>query len=199
MTTIVVVDYDPNWPNIFDALRERIWPVLSGCATSIEHVGSTAVPGLAAKPIIDMTVVVPASDDVPVAISHLAELGYTHQGNLGVEGREAFRTPGAMPRHHLYLCASGSLALRNHLAVREHLRGYPDVAKEYGDLKKRLAAQFPADIDAYVAGKTDLLVRILADAGFHADELAAIERINRRNSSGSTPGPARPPAPDRPA
>ncbi|HEX7137113.1 MAG TPA: GrpB family protein [Vicinamibacterales bacterium] len=181
MKTIVVVEYDSNWPTIFEQLRMRIWPAVPDCASSIEHVGSTSVPGLAAKPIIDVTVVVPTGADVAGGISRLAALGYVHQGNLGVEGREAFRAPGSTPRHHLYLCPSDSLALRNHLVVREYLRTHPEVAKQYGDLKRRLAEQFPADIDGYVAGKTDLIIRMLAAAGFRSDELESIQRINRRS------------------
>jgi GrpB-like predicted nucleotidyltransferase (UPF0157 family) len=182
MRTIAVDDYDPRWPGVFDQLRTRIWPALSDCAASIEHVGSTAVPGLAAKPIIDLTVVVPAAADVPIAITRLASLGYVHQGNLGVEGREAFEAPAPTPRHHLYLCPSDSLALRNHLAVRDYLRAHPDVAERYGDLKKQLARQHSDNIDAYVAGKTDFIVRILTAQGFRSGELDAIQRVNRRHA-----------------
>jgi GrpB-like predicted nucleotidyltransferase (UPF0157 family) len=180
MNTIVVVEYDPDWPRVFEEIRLVIWPAVSDLATSVEHVGSTSVPGLAAKPVIDITVVVPRVTDVPAAINRLAALGYVHRGNLGVEGREAFQAPDSMPRRHLYLCPSDSLALRNHLVVREHLRAHPEVARQYGELKKRLAAQYPGDIDRYTEGKTDAIVRILDAAGFRADELETIERINRR-------------------
>ena len=87
---VVVVDYDPAWPDRFEQLRARIWPAVADVALGIEHVGSTAVPGLAAKPIIDMTVVVPSRPDVTVTIDRLATLGYRHRGNLGIEDREAF-------------------------------------------------------------------------------------------------------------
>jgi GrpB-like predicted nucleotidyltransferase (UPF0157 family) len=180
MNTIVVVEYDPNWPTVFEQIRLGIWPAVSDLATSVEHVGSTSVPGLAAKPVIDISVVVPRATDAPAAINRLAALGYVHRGNLGVEGREAFQAPDSMPRRHLYLCPSDSLALRNHLVVRDHLRAHPDVARQYGELKKRLAAQYPEDIDKYTEGKTDAIVRILEAAGFRADELETIERINRR-------------------
>ncbi len=178
--TIRVVDYDPRWPEIFEELRSRIWPVVRDVATTVEHVGSTSVPGLAAKPIIDMSVVVPAEADIPPAIQRLSTLGYAHQGNLGVEGREAFSTPAELPPHNLYLCPSDSLALANHLAVRNYLRAHPEVAREYGELKKRLANEFANDIDGYVDGKTDMVLRILRMTRFQLDELEAIERINRR-------------------
>ena len=78
----VVVDYDEEWPRRFEKLRARIWPVVPDVAIRIEHVGSTSVPGLAAKPIIDMTVVVGGRTDVPLTITRLATLGYRHRGNL---------------------------------------------------------------------------------------------------------------------
>ena len=180
MKAVLVVDYDPGWADIFEQLRSRTWPGVCDVATSIEHVGSTAVPGLAAKPIVDMSVVVPTEGDVPVGIERLASLGYRHQGNLGVEGREAFTAPTDLPTHNMYLCPSASLALRNHLAVRAYLRTHPNAAGEYGALKQHLASRFIHDIDGYVAGKTEAILKILRLAGFQSDELEKIERINRR-------------------
>ena len=178
--SIVVVDYDPHWVTTFEQLRLKIWPAVADVAMSVEHVGSTSVPGLAAKPIIDMSVVVPNAADVAMAIRRLAALGYVHQGNLGVEGREAFHAPGSSPLHHLYLCTSDSLALRNHLVLRDYLRVHPEIARQYGALKKRLTGQYPEDIDAYTEGKTEVILTILSEAGLRADELDAIEGINRR-------------------
>jgi GrpB-like predicted nucleotidyltransferase (UPF0157 family) len=180
MKTIVVVDYDVGWPAVFEQLRSHIWPAVRGFAATIEHVGSTSVPGLAAKPIIDISVVVPIEADVPAGIKALATLGYVHRGNLGVDGREAFTAPGSSPAHHLYLCPSGSPALANHLALRDYLRAHPEVALDYGELKRQLASQFAHDIDGYINGKTDMLLRILRMAGLRSDELETIERINRR-------------------
>ena len=183
MSPIVVVPYDPGWPGAFEQLRGSIWPAVSDLATSIEHVGSTSVPGLIAKPVIDISIVVPAAGDVFVAIDRLAGLGYVHSGNLGVEGREAFQSPHQSPRHHLYLCPRGSLALRNHLVVRDHLRTHPEDAARYGALKLRLAQQCADDIAGYTEGKTEAILRILETAGFRSDELDTIGRINRRASS----------------
>jgi GrpB-like predicted nucleotidyltransferase (UPF0157 family) len=177
---VEVVDYDDVWPSHFEELRARIWPAVSGVAVAIEHVGSTSVPGLAAKPIIDIDVIVPhAPSSVDAVIESLAKLGSEHQGDLGVAGREAFRNSprGSLP-HHLYACVEGCAALRNHLIVRDRLRASPDLAREYGDLKKQLAREFPSDIDAYIAGKTELLCRILAASGMSADGLEKIRRVN---------------------
>jgi len=145
--TIEVVDYDPAWPGLFEQLRSRVWPAVQDCAIAVEHVGSTSVPGLAAKPVIDITVIVVSDTDVPLAIERLATVGYVHQGDLGVEGREAFASPPMLPAHHLYLCPRQSLALMNHLTLRNYLRTHAEAAREYGDLKKRLASQFRHDID----------------------------------------------------
>jgi GrpB-like predicted nucleotidyltransferase (UPF0157 family) len=184
MRRIVVVDYNPAWPATFDDLRARVWPVVGDFALAIEHLGSTSVPGLAAKPIIDMTVVVSSADDIPRAIERLAPLGYVHRGDLGIESREAFRSPGELPAHHLYVCPAGTLGLLNPLAVRDYLRVHPDVARAYGDLKKSLALDFPNDIDSYVDGKTDLILGILGEVGFSSDQLQAIERMNRKPAAG---------------
>jgi len=178
MRRVVVVDYDPEWPEIFEALRARVWEAVGDFAAGIDHIGSTSVPGLAAKPIIDMSVVVGSSEYVPLAIERLAGLGYVHRGNLGIEGREAFSNPPGLPAHHLYLCPSGSLGLINPLKLRDYLRVHPEAAAAYGALKKSLASKFPEDIDSYVSGKTDFILKILREIGFSADQLDAIARAN---------------------
>lgn len=179
MTEISVVDYDPDWPRIFESLRAAIWEVVADIAISIEHIGSTAVPGLAAKPVIDIDVVVPQSE-ISVGIERLSSLGYAYRGGLGVPQREAFRRPPGSPPHHLYLCPPSSPALANHLAIRDYLRANPEEAHAYGELKKRLALEFAHDRDGYVEAKTGFLVAILRRVGFSGDALAGIERINRR-------------------
>jgi len=178
--TVVVVDYDEEWPRRFDDLRARMWPIVADVAVRIEHVGSTSVPGLAAKPIIDITVVVAGRGDVLPTIERLATLGYRHRGNLGIDDREAFDHGSGLPRHNLYVCPEGTSGLVNQLAVREYLRAHPDVACRYGELKKRLASRFPHDVDSYVFGKTDFILDVLRHAGLTEEQVASIERVNRR-------------------
>ena len=178
MPLIVVVDYDPAWPRVFDVLAARIRPAIADIVLAIEHVGSTAVPGLAAKPIVDLDVVV-SPGQIATAIDRLAAIGYTHKGDLGVPGREAFAQPPDTPRHHLYVCPTGSTALANHLAVRDHLRGHPADAREYADLKIRLAETFADDVDGYVEGKSAFILDVLRRSGFDTDTLRDIEDINR--------------------
>lgn len=180
MQTVVVVDYDPMWPEIFEQLRAHVWSVLHDVALTIEHVGSTSVPGLAAKPIIDMSVIVASKREVPLVIARLATLGYEHLGNRGIEDREAFCHPEGLPAHHLYVCPQGSLAVRNHLAVRDYLRTHPETAQEYGELKKRLSQEYSNDIESYVDGKTNLMLGVLREQGVAEEQLVEIERANRK-------------------
>jgi GrpB-like predicted nucleotidyltransferase (UPF0157 family) len=105
---VVIVDYDPSWPATFEQLRDRLAATLGRLAVAIEHVGSTAVPGLAAKPIIDLDVVIADRIDLPAVIQRLRTLGYLHEGDLGVPGREAFTTPAGAPR---ITCTSARPAL----------------------------------------------------------------------------------------
>ena len=178
---VIVVDYDPAWPAMFEQLHARIWPAISDVATSLEHVGSTAVPGLAAKPVIDMTIVVPTAEAMATVIARLATIGYRHCGDLGIPGREMFARPAdASVAHHLYACVADNPALRNHLTLRDHLRRDPSAAQAYGVLKRQLAARFPRDIDAYIEGKTDFILAILAGGDFSQEQLGAIRLANER-------------------
>lgn len=176
---ITVVDYDPRWPVRFAELRDRLWAVVDGHAAAIEHVGSTAVPGLAAKPIIDLDIVVDSPAMLPLVIRRLDTIGYRHQGDRGIPGREAFRSPEGSVAHHLYLCPRDALALRNHLAVRDHLRADAESARQYGELKQRLAAAHRSDSDGYTTAKTGFLLAILKAQGFPVEALATIGAINR--------------------
>jgi GrpB-like predicted nucleotidyltransferase (UPF0157 family) len=162
--TIIVTEYDPGWPAAFEALRARAAGVLGELAVAIEHVGSTSVPGLAAKPIIDIDVVVRSPDEIPAAIEALATIGYSHLGDLGIAGREAFRQPPGPPEHHLYVCPLGGRELPRHLAFRDYLRAHPEAADVYAALKRAAALRFSNDIDGYVAAKTEFIEGILSRA-----------------------------------
>jgi GrpB-like predicted nucleotidyltransferase (UPF0157 family) len=175
---VLVVDYDPSWPEVFEALRRPVWAAVRDVALSVEHVGSTAVPGLAAKPVIDIDVVVASRNKVKEAIWRLGALGYVHRGNLGVEDREAFKSPAGLPAHHLYVCLQGSAALANHRALRDFLRREPVAAAEYGRIKKQLAAEFPGDMDSYIARKTAYILTVLRDAELPDSVLQTIRDAN---------------------
>ena len=145
-------------------LRGRVAPALGEIAAAIEHVGSTAVPGLAAKPVIDIDVLLAANDAMPNAIARLAAIGYEHEGDLGVAGREAFRHAPDLPVHHLYVCTPDCAEYRRHIAFRDWLRAHPDDAKAYGALKFRLAEQFRFDRNGYGIAKTEFVEHILRQA-----------------------------------
>lgn len=176
------MDYDPDWPNLFVRLRDRIWPHVSDFAARIEHVGSTSVPGLAAKPVIDVDIVVASRREIPLAVSRLANLGYTHLGNLGIEDREAFDTPSWGLAHNLYACPCESVALQNHIALRDHLRGHPSDVAAYSALKKELARKFSHDIASYVEAKSDFILSVLTRCGFTPDCIDSIRRTNRKSA-----------------
>ena len=144
---------------------------------AIEHVGSTAVEGLAAKPVIDVDIVV-ASQHVGAAGDALRSIGFRALGEQGIEGRWAFRQPEELPATNTYVVAEGSLALRNHLAVRNTLRADAGLRARYAQLKRQLASS-SADTSAYVEGKSTLLRQILEQAGLGDDELSVVERANR--------------------
>ena len=161
---IVIEDYDPHWPEQFEVLRAQIAPVLGPLAAAIEHVGSTAVPGLAAKPIIDIDVLLRSAADLPEAITRLATLGYQHRGDLGVPGRDVFRPPANNLPHHLYVCVPEYLECARHLAFRNHLRMHPEDARAYERLKRALAVEFRNHREAYNQAKTQFVESILRRA-----------------------------------
>lgn len=175
---IVVDDYNPEWVSWFERIRNRLQSAMELIPLRIEHVGSTSVPGLAAKPIIDVDIVMPSIDLLPEIIDQLAALGYTHQGDLGIVGREAFRQPlDGLPPHHLYACAHDSSALADHIDLRNYLRSHPDAVIEYGELKKKLAVQYPHDINAYLDEKAPFIEQHLSKARKHQDELCDNQHI----------------------
>lgn len=164
---IVVVEYDPDWVLIFEQIRDFVLPAVNDLVIGIEHVGSTSVPGLAAKPIVDVDVVVDNHEDVRIAVRRLTVLGYVHEGDLGVTGREAFVPPKSMIWHHLYIVPVDNLEYKRHILVRDYLKRHPGEAKQYGDLKLELAERFRNDRSAYSDGKSEFITRILQCAGWN--------------------------------
>ena len=159
---IVIADYDAGWPALFERLAQPVREAVAELGARVEHVGSTAVPGLAAKPVIDMDVVVPSAADLSETIERLRALGYIYQGDKGVEGREAFLWPPGAPVHHLYVVVDGSRPYREHVCFRDHLRAHPEAVQEYAALKRGLANRHGADRLGYTDAKTVFVVRALA-------------------------------------
>ena len=160
----VVVPYDLRWPAVFAALRIRADGALVGIDHEIVHVGSTAVPGLDAKPTIDMDVVVYAADAVGLAVEALALAGWQPEGDLGIAGREALEPPVDAPYHHLYVVVADSQAHLDHIDLRDFLRTHPVQAAVYGELKHRLSGLLRTDRAAYADGKAELVTELLRQA-----------------------------------
>ena len=163
---IVVADHDPAWAEWFEQLRARIWPAIEAHALRIDHVGSTAVPGLAAKPIIDMDIVVTDESMNRPVIEALRPLGYQWRGDLGVEGRQVLKHIGHddLPLHHLYLVVDQSPAHQDHVLLRDLLRQDPEARERYASLKRQNVEVAGGDMDVYVAAKHDLVQELLARA-----------------------------------
>ena len=158
---VIVLPYDEKWKQDFIEIKNEIEAALGTIAISIEHVGSTSVEGLAAKPIIDIDVVV-GKNDVQAAIDALGTIGYIHEGNLGIEGREAFAYEGKehLRTHHLYVCPEDSEELKRHLAFRDYLRTHKDAARKYSEVKLEAARLYPDDIEKYIEYKSPIIEEI---------------------------------------
>lgn len=176
---IVVIPYSPKWPEQFQQLKDRIWPAVKDIAKSIEHVGSTSVEGLSAKPIIDLDIVVENEVNLKKVISAVEDLGYVHRGDLGIKGREAFKSIDSTISHHLYACIEENTALQNHLILRDHLRTSEKDRKLYSELKMKLAQSHSQNIDAYIEGKTNFILAILRNYGVANEHLSSIEVQNK--------------------
>jgi GrpB-like predicted nucleotidyltransferase (UPF0157 family) len=173
---IEVTDYDPAWPRRFQVLRAEYAAALAASGVTvvaIEHVGSTSVTDLAAKPVIDCDIVV-AERDVAAASEVLVGMGFTPLGELGIPQRWAFKEPARLARTNTYVVVDGSLSLRNHLAVRDTLRADAALRERYAAVKRRVAAAVD-NLDDYGAGKNAILQEILAAAGLTDAERASID------------------------
>ncbi|KAJ2308396.1 hypothetical protein IWW55_000461 [Coemansia sp. RSA 2706] len=160
-----VVDYDPNWATMFEHERHRIDQALGPLLHDIEHVGSTSIPGLAAKPIIDMQLVVLTFNGLPRCIEQMTKLGYTYLGTYGIEGREYFKRLG----FHAHMVQINNDEFSRKRLFLEHLRTHPDARAEYAALKRHLADKWAAHPDAlqrYNLGKTDFIMGALTAAGW---------------------------------
>lgn len=158
---VVIVDYDDGWPGLFETLRQPLVEALGTLTSRVEHVGSTAVPGLAAKPIIDMVIVLDSASDLDEAAARIRPLGYERRGDLGVPGREAFSRPHDLPGHHLYASAADGAQLARQLAFRDALRASPETAQAYAKLKRELAQRFHTDRVGYTDAKTSFIEAVL--------------------------------------
>jgi GrpB-like predicted nucleotidyltransferase (UPF0157 family) len=164
---VAVLPYDEQWKQDFLKIKAELADALGELAIKIEHVGSTSVQGLSAKPIIDIDVVIKDYTVLEDVVSALGEIGYQHEGNLGIVGREAFKYDGKehLQKHHLYVCPEDSPELKRHLAFRDYLRAHPEAVREYGRIKEEGAKLYPDDIDGYIGHKSPFIGKIYAETG----------------------------------
>ncbi len=156
---ITVLNYDPEWPLKYERERKAIAEILDGNGISIYHIGSTSVPGLAAKPIIDMMAVVRSLEKVDDARGKFSELGYEYLGEFGIAGRRYFRKGGDERTHQIHIFQADDWNnIERHLAFRDYMRTHEKERTEYAKIKTALAQRFPYDIDGYCDGK-DAFVR----------------------------------------
>ncbi|KGE18417.1 GrpB family protein [Paenibacillus wynnii] len=171
LKSVIIEDSNNDWPVLFRKLEEILLNQLESLALTNEHVGSTSVPKLAAKPILDIDIIIDSMMDLPEVINKLSQLGYIHEGDLGIKNREAFRRQDSKvpyntemnekPEHHLYVCNKESDELRRHILFRDILRKYPHLVVEYSILKKELAEKYKHNREAYTELKTEFVNNVL--------------------------------------
>lgn len=164
--TVRLVDHDPRWSRAFEDERLPIADSLADLGCGIEHVGSTSVPGLRAKPIIDIAVGVPDLAEVAECIARLEALGYIYRGDAGKDGGHVLvRAIGDVRTHHVHIVPLDGPQWRAYLALRAILRRHAWARDEYATVKAELAKRFPNDHMAYQHGKTAVVEQLLAKAG----------------------------------
>ncbi len=164
---VTVLPYDAGWKADFEAIRREIAAALGELTAGIEHVGSTAVEGMSAKPCIDIDVVIEDYGVFAAVVQRLAAIGYIHEGDLGIAGREAFRY-GHKPHlqtHHLYVCPRDSAELHRHVTFREFLKTHPEAVRQYSRVKEEAARLFPEDIDGYIGYKSPCIEDLYRQCG----------------------------------
>jgi len=161
--TLVVVEYDPNWVTEFERIRDYLMEQIGDLVLEIKHVGSTSVPGLCAKPIIDIVAVMDSYDVFPEIVTRLENVGFQHEGDRGIKNREAFKRliPDDFMDYHFYVCPKDSEESRRQNIFRNALLNDKDIADEYGKLKMRLIDEVNGDRVLYTDSKTDFIVGII--------------------------------------
>ncbi len=160
---VLLIDYDPRWPREFEEEKARVLAAIGPHVVGVEHIGSTAVPGLPAKPIIDLLVGVRRLDEARPCIAPLAAIGYAYvpEYEAFIPDRRYFRKGAFGARtHHLHMVVIGGEIWNAHVRFRDWLRDHPDDARRYADLKRELAAKFRDDREAYTDGKTAFIREI---------------------------------------
>lgn len=174
MTTrkIIVMPYEKAWKSDFEKIKAEIESAVGNLTVAIEHVGSTSVEGMSAKPCIDIDVVIRDESVLQEIICGLESIGYIHEGNLGIKDREAFKysDKSHLRNHHLYVCPQNSEELRRHITFRDFLRTHPEAIEKYSRTKETAAKLFPNDIDGYIQYKSTCIEELYKICGLIKSE-----------------------------
>lgn len=164
---VTVLPYDSAWKSAFEAIKKEIEGAAGDLILGVEHVGSTSVEGMSAKPCIDLDVVIRDASVLEAVIARLAAIGYIHEGDLGIPGREAFKYTDKphLQTHHLYVCPRDSRELHRHITFREFLKSHPEAVRQYSRVKETAAQLYPDDIDRYIAYKSPCIEELYAQCG----------------------------------
>ena len=164
--TLIVLPYDPNWITEFERIRDYLIEQIGDLVLEIKHIGSTSVPGLAAKPIIDIVAVMESYDVFPAIISRLEKVGYKHMGDQGIKEREVFKRliPDDFMDYHFYVCPKDSEESRRQTIFRNALRGNKAITDEYEKLKMRLIEEVNGDRVLYTDSKSDFIIGVIYKA-----------------------------------
>jgi len=158
--TIEVVPYDLNWIRKYLYEAEKIKKIIADELVRIHHIGSTAIPGISAKPVIDILVEVKNIENVDNYNEKVKEMGYIPKGEYGIEGRRFFLKGEINRTHHIHVFQVGNSEIIRHLNFRDYMIYHPEEAKAYSEIKKELAIKFRHDIDGYCNGKNDFIKEI---------------------------------------
>ncbi len=164
---VIVLPYDKEWKPAFEAIKTEIETALGDLCLRVEHVGSTSVEGLSAKPIIDLDVVIRDYSVFDAVVQKMAAIGYIHEGDLGIKEREAFKYTNKphLQSHHLYVCPQNSRELHRHVVFRDFLRSHPEAVGRYSEVKRAAAELYPDDIDGYIAYKSSCIEELYRQCG----------------------------------
>ena len=159
---VIVMPYDKEWQTDFGRIKFELENAIGDLILGIEHVGSTSVQGMSAKPCIDIDVVIKDYSVFDILVIRLADIGYIHEGDLGIKDREAFKYTNKphLQTHHLYVCPQYSAELHRHITFRDYLRTHPEAVNEYSKVKEKAAQLFPDDIDSYIEFKSPCIAKL---------------------------------------
>ncbi len=167
--SVIVAAYDKTWKCAYEKIKAELEAAIGDLIIGIEHVGSTSVEGMSAKPCIDIDVIIKDYSVFDTVVKRLEAIGYTHEGDLGIKDREAFKYSSKphLQKHHLYVCPQQSEELYRHITFRDFLRNNPDAANKYSKTKETAAQLFPDDIDKYIEYKSPCIEELYSLCGLN--------------------------------